>query len=171
MCREALSTKIGSEDVGVASQAAADHRSACAPDARGRGIGADDVELVITNKITELSGVIVDDRNQPVTDFAQYARDKYADKLSEGVKAMLSKYPTFRVDVYPSHRTMQYPKWFQDNSVKNATACKTSADGVQISEIFPLLAQQMHHCTLIRSVAGLTPPREGESVVTRTVLW
>jgi len=28
----------------------------------------DDVELVITNKITELSGVIVDDRNQPVTD-------------------------------------------------------------------------------------------------------
>lgn len=58
--------------------------------------------------------------------------DKYADKLSEGVKAMLSKYPTFRLDVYPSHRTMQYPKWFQDNSVKNATACKTSADGVKL---------------------------------------
>ncbi|MBI1374606.1 MAG: DUF1501 domain-containing protein [Phycisphaera sp.] len=31
---------------------------------------------------------------------------------------------------------------------------KTSADGVQISEIFPKLARQMHHCALIRSIAG-----------------
>lgn len=30
----------------------------------------------------------------------------------------------------------------------------TSADGVQISEIFPQLAKQMHHCALIRSIAG-----------------
>ena len=30
----------------------------------------------------------------------------------------------------------------------------TSANGVQISEIFPLLAKQMHHCSIIRSVAG-----------------
>src|SRR3954467_13786571 len=33
-------------------------------------------------------------------------------------------------------------------------AIKTSADGVQISEIFPQLAKQMHHCALIRSIAG-----------------
>ncbi len=31
---------------------------------------------------------------------------------------------------------------------------KTSADGVQISEIFPQLAKQMHHCSIIRSIAG-----------------
>jgi hypothetical protein len=31
---------------------------------------------------------------------------------------------------------------------------KTSADGVQISELFPQLAKQMHHCTLVRSIAG-----------------
>jgi hypothetical protein len=31
---------------------------------------------------------------------------------------------------------------------------KTSADGVQISEIFPLLAKQMHNVSLIRSIAG-----------------
>ena len=30
----------------------------------------------------------------------------------------------------------------------------TSADGIQISEIFPTLAKQMHHATLIRSIAG-----------------
>lgn len=33
-------------------------------------------------------------------------------------------------------------------------AIKTSADGVQISEIFPLLAKQMHHFSIIRSIAG-----------------
>ena len=31
---------------------------------------------------------------------------------------------------------------------------KTSADGIQISEVFPLLAKQMHHCAIIRSIAG-----------------
>ncbi len=31
---------------------------------------------------------------------------------------------------------------------------KTSADGIQISEIFPQLAKQMHHCSLVRSIAG-----------------
>jgi hypothetical protein len=30
----------------------------------------------------------------------------------------------------------------------------TSASGVQISEIFPQLAKQMHHCSLVRSIAG-----------------
>jgi hypothetical protein len=31
---------------------------------------------------------------------------------------------------------------------------RTSADGIQISEIFPGLAKQMHHAALIRSIAG-----------------
>jgi hypothetical protein len=31
---------------------------------------------------------------------------------------------------------------------------KTSAPGIEISEIFPQLAKQMHHCALIRSIAG-----------------
>ena len=34
------------------------------------------------------------------------------------------------------------------------TAIKTSADGVQISEIFPELAKEMHHVSLVRSIAG-----------------
>jgi len=31
---------------------------------------------------------------------------------------------------------------------------KTSVAGLEISELFPQLAQQMHHCSLIRSIAG-----------------
>jgi hypothetical protein len=34
------------------------------------------------------------------------------------------------------------------------SAIKTSADGIQISEIFPQMARQMHHCSVIRSIAG-----------------
>jgi hypothetical protein len=49
---------------------------------------------------------------------------EHADKLSEGLQVMLTKYPTFRIDVYPTHRTMAYPKWVQENSIRNATSCK-----------------------------------------------
>jgi hypothetical protein len=33
-------------------------------------------------------------------------------------------------------------------------AIKTSVPGIQLSEVFPELAKQMHHCSLIRSIAG-----------------
>ena len=33
-------------------------------------------------------------------------------------------------------------------------AIETSVPGIQLSEIFPNLAKQMHHCSLIRSIAG-----------------
>jgi hypothetical protein len=49
---------------------------------------------------------------------------QHADKLAEGVKALLTKYPGFRLDVYPTHRTMVYPKYALDNMVSNATKCK-----------------------------------------------
>jgi hypothetical protein len=49
---------------------------------------------------------------------------QYADKLSEGVKAMLAKYPGYKLDVYPTHRTMVYPKYTLDNMVSNATQCQ-----------------------------------------------
>ena len=53
---------------------------------------------------------------------------QYADKLSEGFKAMLTKYPdTFRMDVYPTHRTSSAPQWVYDNTLKNATRAKTMA--------------------------------------------
>ncbi|MCK9284185.1 MAG: DUF1329 domain-containing protein [Rhodocyclaceae bacterium] len=55
--------------------------------------------------------------------------DKYADKLTEGTKGLMRKYPTFRVDVYPTHRTVSHPKQVADNTLKCAVTAKTSADG------------------------------------------
>jgi hypothetical protein len=57
---------------------------------------------------------------------------QYADKLSEGMKAVFKKYPDFRMDVYPTHRTANYPQYFLDNSVKNATECTTVNEGLQL---------------------------------------
>lgn len=52
--------------------------------------------------------------------------DKYADNLAEGIKQMLEKYPTFKLNVYKTHRTANYPDLYLENSKKNATSCKTA---------------------------------------------
>ncbi|HJV26996.1 MAG TPA: DUF1329 domain-containing protein [Aromatoleum sp.] len=54
---------------------------------------------------------------------------QYADKLTEGTKALLQKYPSFRVDVYPTHRSVAFPKFVVDNTAKCAQAAKTSNEG------------------------------------------
>lgn len=54
--------------------------------------------------------------------------DQHADKLTDGVKAMLKKYPDFRLDVYPTHRTASAPQWVYDNTFKNATNATLTAD-------------------------------------------
>lgn len=72
----------------------------------------------------------VDDK--PLFSITAQNADKYADKLSEGVRDMLKRYPTFRVDVYPSHRTAVYPKYVIDNTLKNATSCKAIDKELQL---------------------------------------
>jgi hypothetical protein len=55
--------------------------------------------------------------------------EQYADKLSDGQKAMLKKYPdTFRIDVYKTHRTAAAPQWVYDNTFKNATRATLNGD-------------------------------------------
>jgi len=51
--------------------------------------------------------------------------DQYANKLPEGVKAMMKRYPsTYRIDVYKTHRTAAAPQWVYDNTFKNASRAK-----------------------------------------------
>lgn len=49
---------------------------------------------------------------------------KYEAELTEGTKALMKQYPSFRIDVYPSHRSFRYPSWVLQNTVKNATTAK-----------------------------------------------
>jgi hypothetical protein len=51
--------------------------------------------------------------------------DQYANRLTDGTKAMLKRYPdSYRVDVYTTHRTAAAPQWVYDNTFKNATRGK-----------------------------------------------
>ena len=54
--------------------------------------------------------------------------DAHAALLTDGTKAMLKKYPDFRIDVYPTHRTAAAPAWVYDNTFKNATRAKLNGD-------------------------------------------
>ena len=57
---------------------------------------------------------------------------EHADKLSEGVKAMLKKYPnSYRLDVYRTHRTAMAPQWVYDNVAKNAVSARLNGDKVE----------------------------------------
>lgn len=55
--------------------------------------------------------------------------DKYAAHLSEGQISMLKKYPDFRMDVYPTHRTASAPQYAIDATYANALTAEVSADG------------------------------------------
>lgn len=60
---------------------------------------------------------------------------QYADKLSDGIQALLKKYPeTFRLDVYPTHRTAAAPQWVYDNTLRNATKAKTTHGGLSLMD-------------------------------------
>lgn len=74
--------------------------------------------------------------DKPVLTITGKNVDQYAEKLSEATKAMLKKYPEYRLDVYPTRRTAAAPQWVYDNTFKNATTAKTSKAGEQFEGAF-----------------------------------
>ncbi|MCY1504881.1 hypothetical protein D9M68_390690 [compost metagenome] len=55
---------------------------------------------------------------------------QYADRLSEGVRALLQKYPeTMRLQVYPTHRTHCAPDWMYAATAKNAVQARRVVEG------------------------------------------
>ena len=73
----------------------------------------------------EKPSLVIDSRN-----YAQYAAE-----LSAGQIALLKKYPEYRMEVYPTHRTAPYPTWVLKNTVANAARAKlvgpVAGDGVE----------------------------------------
>lgn len=71
-------------------------------------------------------------REKPLVRIDAKNMEQYGDRLSPGTKELMKKYPTFFIDVYPTHRTAAYPKKVIDNTLKNASVCKLNADGESI---------------------------------------
>lgn len=70
--------------------------------------------------------------DQPLLVITSQNMDQYAERLSEGTKAMLRKWPSYEVRVYPTRRTAWYPAWVLDNTRVNAQQAQMvgRSDGV-----------------------------------------
>jgi len=55
--------------------------------------------------------------------------DKYKDMLSAGQMAMLKKYSTYKLPVYPTRRTAAFPKKHYEETAANATKVKLAENG------------------------------------------
>lgn len=62
--------------------------------------------------------------------------EQYAERLSEGEKALLKRYPdSFRIPVYPSHRDFRYPNWLCDAAKQNALSAEVTEDEEGVSAL------------------------------------
>jgi hypothetical protein len=57
---------------------------------------------------------------------------QYQDKLTPGVMAMMTKFPDFRIDVYPTHRTATGPQWVYDFTYQNALNAQANPGGARL---------------------------------------
>lgn len=62
--------------------------------------------------------------DKPLYSVDQKNLAQYDALLTEGTKALIKRFPTYRVDVYPSHRSFRYPERVLENTVKNATTAR-----------------------------------------------
>lgn len=57
--------------------------------------------------------------DKPLYSITAQNMEQYKDQLAPGSIEMLKRFPTFRIDVYPTRRSMQYPDWYLENTKKN----------------------------------------------------
>ncbi|WP_166365337.1 DUF1329 domain-containing protein [Pseudomonas akapageensis] len=63
--------------------------------------------------------------------------DQYQGMLTATTVALARRYPSFRIDVYPTHRTAALPQAVLNNSRRNATAAKSLNGGRAIDNAMP----------------------------------
>ncbi len=59
----------------------------------------------------------------------------HADRLSAGAQALLARYPTFRIEVFPTHRTAAFPRPVLDATVRAATTARTENGGLSLAGV------------------------------------
>ncbi|WP_223531423.1 DUF1329 domain-containing protein [Pseudomonas sp. GL-R-19] len=63
--------------------------------------------------------------------------DQYKGMLTATTVELTKRFPTFRVDVFPTHRTVSLPQAILDNGVKNASGAKSLEGGLAIDNVLP----------------------------------
>ena len=67
--------------------------------------------------------------DRPLFTITQQNADQYAAKLSEGHKAMLKAYATFKMNVYPTRRSASLPQRIYDATARNIGRAKLVNNG------------------------------------------
>ena len=68
--------------------------------------------------------------DKPLFTLTAQNMSQYADKLTPGIKALLAKYPNeVKINVYPSRRSVSYPKDVADGTLKLAKEARLANDG------------------------------------------
>jgi hypothetical protein len=78
--------------------------------------------------------------DRPRLQITQANYRQHAEQLSAGQEAMFARYPTFRMDIYPTRRSASFPQRVYDYTRRNATSCELVANGEGIqncAEGFP----------------------------------
>lgn len=60
---------------------------------------------------------------------SQNFRD-YSERLPEGAKVLFERFPDYRMDIYPTHRSAAAPSWVYDNIFRNATRAHAGEAGI-----------------------------------------
>jgi hypothetical protein len=72
---------------------------------------------------------------RPILSIDGRAAAAHAARLSDGVRALLERYPDFRVDVYPTHRTVAFPPFVLENTVRGATLARAPNGGLSLAGV------------------------------------
>lgn len=71
-------------------------------------------------------------QDKPILTITAANMAEHSAYLSDGLKEMLTRFKTFKIVVYPSHRSVAYPQSVLDNTAKNATRCSLKKDGDEL---------------------------------------
>lgn len=63
--------------------------------------------------------------------------DQYKDQLSATTVELAKRFPTFRIDVYPTHRSVALPQNVLDNTLKNAANAQSKEGGTAVDNVLP----------------------------------
>lgn len=77
---------------------------------------------------------------KPLAVINQQNMEQYKDKLTEVTKELMRRYPSFRVDLYPTHRSVPLAEHQIKNAKLNATAARTGEGGLALENALPGVA-------------------------------
>lgn len=63
--------------------------------------------------------------------------EQFKGQLTATTQELLKRFPSFRVDVYPTHRTVALPQQVLDNTLKNAVGARSQEGGSAVDNVLP----------------------------------